>query len=135
MKNLCLILVFLRSIVVCGQSLNIDSLQATLVATDNIPQKLKLLNEYSKKLSFEDNNNALKYAREALSIAHEQNNLKEMYIALLNIAEIYKIYAEHDGALNFLLQALSVAEKMDNRKLIIPVLKPSCQSTTGNEPS
>ena len=122
MKNVCLIFVFLQSIAVCGQSLNIDSLQAKLIATDNISRKLKLLNEYSQKLSFEDNNNALKYARQALNIAQKQENPKEIYVALLNIAEIYKIYSEYEEALSFLLQALKIAEHMKDRKMTVSVL-------------
>ncbi|MDX2304448.1 MAG: tetratricopeptide repeat protein [Microscillaceae bacterium] len=122
MKKVFLILLILRGVSTSGQTMNIDSIQAHLIATENISQKLYLLQEYSQKLNFEDNTYALKYARQALDIAQKQTNPVQLYAALLNIAEIYKVYAEYEEALRFLSKALQIAEKQTDKQLIIPVL-------------
>lgn len=93
-------------------SITSDSLKSVLVKVQNTNQKIQVLLQLAKELTYDNPKEAEKYANEALLLA-KQNNLKKQEIdALLYLSAVQQNYGNYTKSLEYLQNCYHMYEEI-----------------------
>ncbi|MCD4745480.1 MAG: tetratricopeptide repeat protein, partial [Bacteroidales bacterium] len=111
-----LFLIFL-SLQLIGQENPNSLLNNPELSKDN-PDKIKTLNQISRKLIGTNTKKSIIYANKALDIALKSDSLKDLALTYNTFGIIYNYQGIYDKALNFFLKAVKISENIENKFLL-----------------
>jgi tetratricopeptide (TPR) repeat protein len=94
----------------------IDSLISVLEKTEEITDKVHILNQLSEEYKYKDIYVSYQYARQALDLSLKKNILKEIPVAYNRIGYYYSVIGKSDSAIFCFNEALKLYIKANNKR-------------------
>ncbi len=96
----------------------IKELKYKIDQTTNINDKINLLKDLVSELGYDQHEEALLYANEALSLSEKIDSKKGKAAALISLGSIYRKHNEFEKAISLLFKGLSLADSENDQLLV-----------------
>ena len=117
MRNSIILFIFvLICLPFCARNKNIDHLQKELIGTKNITKKIKILNDLAKEYQESDPKQMFIYAKKAVTLSPQTENLLLAGQAHQNIGVAYIIMGDYNKSLYYFTLAKDIFEKALRKK-------------------